>query len=153
MTPEESVPPPIALRANALSEALAAGGHDSADGLRVLHDDPEFCAVHEAFLPAAQHRARGDITPERAMAEAKLNDARTIDDAARWLQRKERMTLLHDRALIGLLVRLPGEPAAIRPSRALSRKHAAAWSGAAERARALAGPRRRRKKFLERGNL
>ncbi len=26
------------------------------------------------------------------MAEAKLNDARTIDDAARWLQRKERMT-------------------------------------------------------------
>ena len=38
-------------------------------------------------------------------------DARSIDDAAKWLHRKERMTLLHDRALIGLLMRLPA-PAA-----------------------------------------
>jgi membrane glycosyltransferase len=109
VTPEESAPPPIAARANALSEALAAGGRDGADGLRALHDDPEFRTLHEAFLPMAQPRARGDITPERAMAEAKLNDSRTIDDAARWIHRKERMTLLHDRALIGLLVRLPGQ--------------------------------------------
>ena len=41
------------------------------------------------------------------MAEAKLSDALTIDDAVKWLQRKERMVLLHDRALIGLLARLP----------------------------------------------
>ena len=111
VTPEESAPPPIALRANVLSGALAAQGHDGADGLRALYDDADFRALHEAFLPPAQPRARGDITPERAMAEAKLNDARTIDDAARWIQRKERMTLLHDRALIGLLARLPAAEA------------------------------------------
>ena len=90
-----------------LSETLAAEGHDHADGLRVLHDDPEFCVLHQAFLPPAPHRARGDITPERAMAVAKLSDARTIDDAVKWLQRKERVALLQDRALIALLARLP----------------------------------------------
>jgi membrane glycosyltransferase len=112
VTPEEKNPPPIALRANALSEALAADGHDQADGLRALHDDPKFCALHQAFLPPAPHRARGDITPERAMAVAKLNDARTIDDAVSWLHRKERMALIQDRALIALLTRLPASGAA-----------------------------------------
>jgi membrane glycosyltransferase len=112
VTPEEHVPPPIAVRANALSEALAADGQDEADGLRVLHGDPEFRALHQAFLPPATQRARGDITPERAMAVAKLGDARTIDEAVKWLQRKERMALLQDRALVALLARLPERPAA-----------------------------------------
>ncbi len=107
VTPEESVAPPIAVRANALSDELAAKDRDHCDGLRVLHADADFCAMHEAFLPPAPPRVRGDITPERAMAEAKLNDARTIDDAAKWLHPKERVVLLHDRALIALLVRLP----------------------------------------------
>jgi membrane glycosyltransferase len=107
VTPEESDPPPIATRANALALAMSADGHDDADGLRSIHDDPDFCALHEAFLPPTPPRSPGDITPERAMAEAKLNDARSIDDAAKWLHRKERMTLLHDRTLIGMLMRLP----------------------------------------------
>ncbi|MDR3391760.1 MAG: hypothetical protein P4L77_08490, partial [Sulfuriferula sp.] len=107
VTPEEQSPPAIATRANALSETLAAEGHDQADGLRVLHDDADFCVLHQAFLPPAAHRARGDITPERAMAVAKLSDSRTIDDAVKWLQRKERVALLEDRALIALLALLP----------------------------------------------
>jgi membrane glycosyltransferase len=108
VTPEEHNPPPIAMRANTLSAALAADGHDEADSLRVIHGDPAFRAAHEDFLPPASHRARGDITPERAMAIAKLGDSRTIDDAVKWLQRKERMALLQDRALVALLARLPG---------------------------------------------
>jgi membrane glycosyltransferase len=43
------------------------------------------------------------------MAEAKLNDARTIQEASLWLLGKERMTLLHDRALLGVLARLPAD--------------------------------------------
>ena len=112
VTPEESAPPPIATRANALSAELAAEGHDDADGLRVAprrSGVPRRCT--RPSCRRRRHRARGDITPERAMAEAKLNDARSIDDAVKWLHRKERMTLLHDRALIGLLMRLPA-PAA-----------------------------------------
>ncbi len=106
-TPEESAPPRVAARANELSQALAAQGFDDADGLRALHADPELRALHEAYLPPAPHRARGEITPERAMAAAKLNDARDIDDAVKWLHHKERFTLLHDRALIALFAHLP----------------------------------------------
>jgi len=107
VTPEERNPPGIATRANELSETLAAEGFDHADGLRAIYDDPGFREAHEVFLPPAPPRVRGDIHPDRAMTEAKLNDARTIDDAVQWMQRKERMVLLHDRALIGLLSRLP----------------------------------------------
>lgn len=65
------------------------------------------CAQHEAFLPPEPRRVRGDIDPARAVAEAKLNDAETLDDAVRWLAPKERMVLLHDRALLAMLIRLP----------------------------------------------
>ena len=106
-TPEERAPPPIATRANALSGELAAEGFDKADGLRVLHQDAEFRDVHEAFLPPAHHRAPGDISPERAMAIAKLGEARSIEEASAWIQRKERAALMQDRALIALLARLP----------------------------------------------
>jgi membrane glycosyltransferase len=116
VTPEESTPPPIATRANELARLMAASGHDDLDGLRAIHDDPEFRALHEAFLPKAHHRAPGDITPERAMAIAKLGDARNVDDAVAWIRRKERMTLLHDRGLIGLLVQLPAGAAAHEPA-------------------------------------
>jgi membrane glycosyltransferase len=77
--------------------------------LLALHGDPKFRALHEAYLPPAPHRERGDITPERAMAFAKLVDAHSIGDAARWLHRRERSALLHDRALIARLARLPAD--------------------------------------------
>jgi membrane glycosyltransferase len=108
VTPEEHNPPPIAVRANALSRELAAEGEDEGDALRVVYGDPAFRELHQSFLPPATHRARGDITPERAMAAAKLSDARTIDDAVKWLHRKERLALLEDRGLVALLARLPG---------------------------------------------
>jgi membrane glycosyltransferase len=112
-TPEETAPPPIAARANGLAEALAAEGRDEGDALKIVHADPAFRAIHEAFLPPALRRRKGEVTPERALAEAKLNDAETIEDAATWLNSKERMVLLHDRALIDLLARLPAAPDSI----------------------------------------
>ncbi|HWG04189.1 MAG TPA: glucans biosynthesis glucosyltransferase MdoH [Beijerinckiaceae bacterium] len=119
VTPEEAEPPPIAIRANALARDLAALGNDEADGLLVVHCDAAFRAQHEQFLPPAPRRHRGVIDPERAVAEAKLNDAETIDDAVRWLQPKERVVVLHDRALIDLLARLPpAEPARAEESAA-----------------------------------
>ncbi len=110
-TPEEVAPPPIAVAANRLTAELAALDEDEIDGLAAIHADPQFRRAHEAILPPATHRHRGDITVDRAMAEAKLADADSIEEAARWLQPKERMVVLHDRALIDLLTRLEHRPA------------------------------------------
>jgi membrane glycosyltransferase len=109
-TPEETLPPAIVERANALTLDLARNGHDGEDGLRALHQDPAFRAQHEAFLPAAPRRKRGEIEVDAATAAAKLNDARSLDEVISWLTAKERMALINDRALISLLARLPGQP-------------------------------------------
>lgn len=111
MTPEEGDPPAIALRANALQAEFARAGYDDADGLTALHADPMLRATHEAMLPQVQPRRRGEIEPDRAVAQAKLIDAETVADAAIWLKPKERMVVLHDRALLGLLANLPEGPA------------------------------------------
>ncbi len=111
MTPEEGDPPAIASRANALQAEFAQAGFDDADGLATLHADPMLRATHEAMLPQVQPRRRGEIEPDRAVAQAKLIDAETIADAVIWLKPKERMVVLHDRALLGLLANLPDGPA------------------------------------------
>ena len=103
LTPEEGAPPAVAVRANELQTEFAKAGFDDADGLKAIHADPALRHAHELMLPDAQPRRRGEIDPERAVAQAKLVDATTIDDAAIWLKPKERMVVLHDRALIGLL--------------------------------------------------
>jgi len=107
LTPEEATPPAIATRANALTSQLAADGGDESDGIRALHDDALLRDSHDLFLPPAQPRLRGHIDTDRALAEAKLNDAQTLDEAISWLKPKERMVVLHDRALIDMLTRLP----------------------------------------------
>jgi membrane glycosyltransferase len=110
-TPEETVPPAIAVRANELYGEFAQLGFDGADALAVLHADPAVRAWHELLLPAASPRRRGEIDPDRAIAEAKLVDAETIDDAQGWLKPKERIVVLSDRALIALLAQLKSRSA------------------------------------------
>lgn len=112
LTPEEGEPPAVATRANALQAEFAQAGFDDADGLQALHADPVLRLAHEEMLPQAQPRRRGEIEPERAVAQAKLVDAETIEDAVAWLKPKERMVVLHDRALVGLLAHLPAERSA-----------------------------------------
>jgi membrane glycosyltransferase len=58
------------------------------------------------MLPHRPHRARGEFDPERVMAEAKIIDAETLDDALAWLRPRERMVVLNDRALLSLAMRL-----------------------------------------------
>ena len=99
-TPEETNPPTIAVRANALARELAAAGFDGTDGLAALHASRELRALHEAFLPPSPPRPRGTLDPNRVMAEAKLREARTVDEAQSWLNRKERTAVLNDVDLI-----------------------------------------------------
>lgn len=109
LTPEEGDPPAVALRANALQAEFAQAAFDDADSIRALHADPGLRHAHEMMLPEYQSRRRGEVDPDRAVAQAKLVDAETIDEAAIWLKPKERMVVLHDRALVRLLASLPAE--------------------------------------------
>jgi membrane glycosyltransferase len=112
------VTPEVIARANSLTEQLGPLSGD--DCLRVLHADAELRRRHDAFIPPASPRPKGQIDPARAVAEAKLNEADSIEDAVRWLAPKERMVVLHDRALLAMLARLPERPGegaeAVRPS-------------------------------------
>jgi membrane glycosyltransferase len=106
LTPEESVKPPVVVRSNSLADTLGVH-NDIPDGLRTLHQDAHFRLLHEAYLPPRRKRKRGEITPEWALAEAKLADAETLDEALSWLNPKERMAILLDKVLIERLSLLP----------------------------------------------
>ncbi|TXN20795.1 glucans biosynthesis glucosyltransferase MdoH [Methylobacterium sp. WL9] len=105
-TPEEHTPPPVALRAGALAARNARHGFDDADALGVLHADPALAQDHAAMLPRGASRPRGSIDADRTLAQAKIVEADTLAEASAWLQPKERMALLHDRALLDRLARL-----------------------------------------------
>ena len=106
-TPEETSPPEVVQRANALSDELARVGHDHEDALIAIHADANLRAIHEAFLPETPRHRLGDVDVDAAVAAAKLTDAETIEDACAWLKPKERVAVLADRALIAMLARLP----------------------------------------------
>jgi membrane glycosyltransferase len=107
LTPEETTPPPIAVKANALAEQLARRGFDDCEAVSVLHGDSALRTHHIAMLPEASSRQRGQFIPERALAEAKLAEAASLQEAARWLHPKERSVVLTDRALLSILAKLP----------------------------------------------
>ncbi len=107
LTPEETMPPAIAMQANAEAEELASRGLDDCDAIKVLHSDPALRAYHADMLPSAAKRLRGSFSPERALAESKLSEAESLEEAATWLHPKERSIVLTDRALLAILARLP----------------------------------------------
>ena len=115
-TPEETAPPEVVERSNALAAELALTGSDHDDALQAIWADPGLRAAHESFLAETPRRRRGDIDVETAVAAAKLNDAQTLEDARAWLNPRERLAVLNDRALIAMLARLPG--AAAQPNAA-----------------------------------
>jgi len=117
-TPEELATPPVAKRARALYKGLLRSGADEANGVQAIHDDDELRELHESWLPARKARQKGHITADRAVAEAKLADAETIEDAVQWLNRGEKLVALSDRALISMIARLPSraKPAEAQPT-------------------------------------
>ncbi|MGO4570860.1 glucans biosynthesis glucosyltransferase MdoH [Microvirga sp. 2TAF3] len=114
MTPEEHQPPAIATRANELQRRNATFGFDDDDGLLALYSDPNLRERHAEMLSPSSRRKRGQIETDHALAEAKLADAETIDEALSWLKPKERMVILKDSALLTMLVELKGGPTGVK---------------------------------------
>ncbi|MDP2357581.1 MAG: glucans biosynthesis glucosyltransferase MdoH [Beijerinckiaceae bacterium] len=107
VTPEEGDRPRVASRAAEIEEQLARESNEHVNALVAIHKNPVLRDAHEKMLPPAARRQRGEIYAERVIAEAKLIDATCIDDAIAWLKPAERTVILHDRALIDMLTRLP----------------------------------------------
>ena len=107
LTPEETAPPPIVRQSAHWREVLTPAAAPGADGLHILHRDPELRALHARFLPERAERRRGEIDESRATASAKLDEAVSIDEAAAWLKPAERNAVLLDRALLDRLAALP----------------------------------------------
>jgi membrane glycosyltransferase len=110
MTPEEHKTPPVVARANQFAADFAALVAKNLPGLYALHADPQFRAFHVACLPRRLGRRNGNISPEWALADAKLSDAETIAEALSWLTPKERMAILQDHSLIARMALLPQDP-------------------------------------------
>jgi membrane glycosyltransferase len=90
-------------KANLYTEAAARELPEIEDGLTVLVSDRRTRALHESLLLPAPLRPRGKPEIEPVMAEAKLSEAASLDEALRWLTPKERMAILSDPKLIAKL--------------------------------------------------
>ena len=107
LIPEESSPPPIAERAYLLGKEFEVMALEDHKALDLVHSDPGFREVHQHIIQVPPPRVRGKVDTDRVIAEAKLTDAHSIEDARQWLSSRETILVLHDRALIALLAALP----------------------------------------------
>ncbi|MBV8835298.1 MAG: glucans biosynthesis glucosyltransferase MdoH [Alphaproteobacteria bacterium] len=96
LVPEESAPPAILTRANALVASFAAVASPES-ALTRLFSDADLLAAHRALLPEASPRKRGDVDVTRVVAVAKVADCATLAEAEAVLTRQETMALLCDR--------------------------------------------------------
>jgi membrane glycosyltransferase len=112
LTPEEQMRPPLVARANDLAASLESEAEKDARGLMALYEDRKLASLHIAWLPDGERRRNVEFTAERALAESKLNEAETIEEALAWLKPKERMALLQNRALIARFLNLPQQNSA-----------------------------------------
>jgi len=112
LTPEESHPPEILERANALAAEFT--GTDRRGALERLFADPALLSAHRAMLPQAPARKPGDVDVARVVALAKLEDCTTLRDAAALLTRAETMALLADARGIDRLAALDRAPPSLK---------------------------------------
>ena len=103
VTPQESAPPEVLLmaqrEADAFPEALPS------DALITLAEDPTLCDAHLGALEPEQ-RGRGHFDPTRALTQAKVGEAQTLEELASWLAPQERMALISDLGLLGSALKL-----------------------------------------------
>jgi membrane glycosyltransferase len=94
LTPEESEPPEILERANALSTAFAS--LDTRPTIVRLFADPALLSAHRAMLPRETARKRGQVEVALVVGLAKLEECTTLAEAATVLNRAETMAVLSD---------------------------------------------------------
>jgi membrane glycosyltransferase len=119
LIPEETAPPAIIGAARATQAAAGRALPEVEDGLTLVVLDRHVRALHESLLLPPPLRERGKPDLEPVMAEAKIREAVSLDEAMRWLSPKERMAVLARPSLYAQLDRLvPREAAPDEPPKA-----------------------------------
>jgi membrane glycosyltransferase len=95
LVPEETRPPAILARANALVASFAADMRPGA-ALARLHADRALLEAHRAMLPPAAARKRGEVDAALVVGLAKLDDCGSVGEADTLLTRQEKMAVLSD---------------------------------------------------------
>jgi membrane glycosyltransferase len=104
LTPEQTVPPQVLVRANELATET---GSMSVSPLQDLVQDRRLMESHLANLPADKHRNRGHVDSNLAIARAKIEDADTFDEALSYLTERETFAVLNSPTLLGVLSAMP----------------------------------------------
>ncbi|MGY4478155.1 glucans biosynthesis glucosyltransferase MdoH [Bradyrhizobium sp. USDA 3364] len=93
MTPEESGPPSVLVRAN---ELAAAPAHASAPALATLRQDSGLLHRHLSSLPPARRGGPGEIDLNLAVARARIEASDSFDEAVGHLSPRETLAVLGD---------------------------------------------------------
>jgi membrane glycosyltransferase len=103
-TPEQTAPPPVLARAN----ELAGAPHPPlACPLHALRHDAGLREAHLKNLSGQKPRKRGDVDPHQAIARARIEDARSFEEAASFLTAREKFATLSSPAVLAILFALP----------------------------------------------
>jgi membrane glycosyltransferase len=97
VTPEESEPPGVLVRANELASQPARA---SAAALAMLRQDSDLLHRHLASLTPTRRRGPGEIDPDLAMARARIEASGSFDEAVEHLTPRETLAVLGDSVLL-----------------------------------------------------
>ena len=106
LIPEETHPPEILARANALV-ATSAADVQPGSALARLCADPALREAHRAMLPPPAERRRGDVDAALVIGLAKLDDCAGVGEADAMLTRAEKMAVLADGRGLDRIAALP----------------------------------------------
>jgi membrane glycosyltransferase len=104
LTPEQTVPPPVLVRAN---ELATVPGSMTVSPLLDLFEDRRLMESHLANLPDDKRRNRGQVDSHLAIARAKIEDAETFDEALSYLTERETFAVLNSPTLLRVLSAMP----------------------------------------------
>ncbi|WP_210215632.1 glucans biosynthesis glucosyltransferase MdoH [Mongoliimonas terrestris] len=105
-TPEESAPPEIRGRMEAVRPAYETALDRTPDVVRLV-SDPAWRRAHLALVDKLPDRPRGKVDPLSALVAAKIAEADTVEEAVSFLDRREIAAAIATPKLVEALARLP----------------------------------------------
>jgi hypothetical protein len=92
----------VVTRANGL--ATASGCQPHVDPLILLSGNPNLLSAHLASVPSNVKRRKGEFNADLLIAQAKVDDSDSIDEAVSILNEKEKFSILSNTAALNILM-------------------------------------------------